>query len=62
MSEGEEGRTGITRTALRYTFPREPAALLHYNGFDIIRQYGDWDSEPLTATSPSIISVRRKRP
>jgi hypothetical protein len=32
-----------------------------YNGFTIIRQYGDWDLEPLTATSPSIISVCRKR-
>lgn len=60
-SEGEEERTKITRIALRYTFPQELAALLHYNGFTIIRQYGDWNEEPLTATSPSIISVCRKR-
>jgi SAM-dependent methyltransferase len=59
--EGEEEHTTITRTALRYTFPQELAALLHYNGFTIIRQYGDWDLEPLTTTSPSIISVCRKR-
>lgn len=59
--EGEEERTMITRTALRYTFPQELAALLHYNGFTLTRQYGDWDLEPLTATSPSIISVCRKR-
>jgi SAM-dependent methyltransferase len=58
--EGEEEHTKITRTALRYTFPQELAALLHYNGFTIIRQYGDWNEEPLTATSPSIISVCRK--
>jgi SAM-dependent methyltransferase len=51
----------VTRTALRYTFPQELAALLHYHGFTIIRQYGDWNLEPLSATSPSIISVCRKR-
>ena len=55
--EGEEEHTKITRTALRYTFPQELAALLHYNGFSIERQYGDWNLEPLTTDSPSIISV-----
>lgn len=59
--EGEEEHTMITRTALRYTFPQELAALLHYHGFTILRQYGDWNEEPLSATSPSIISVCRKR-
>jgi SAM-dependent methyltransferase len=59
--EGEEEHTTISRTALRYTFPQELAALLHYNGFTIIRQYGGWNEEPLSATSPSIISVCRKR-
>jgi hypothetical protein len=46
---------------LRYTFPQELAALLYYNGFTIERQYGDWNKEPLSPTSPSIISVCRKR-
>lgn len=59
--DGERERTQVTRTALRYTFPRELAALLRYNGFNILRQYGDWNEEPLTAASPSIISVCRKR-
>ena len=59
--EGEEEHTKMTRIALRYTFPQELAALLAYNGFSIIRQYGDWNEEPLTATSPSIIVVCRKR-
>lgn len=58
---GAEEHATISRTALRYTFPQELAALLHYNRFTTIRQYGDWDLEPLTATSPSIISVCRKR-
>lgn len=59
--EGKEIKTKISRIALRYTFPQELMALLHYNGFTVIRQYGDWNLEPLTADSPSIISVCRKR-
>jgi hypothetical protein len=59
--DGKEEQTKITRTALRYNFPQELAALLHYNGFRVERQYGDWNYEPLGAASPSIISVCRKR-
>ena len=59
--EGGQEQTKITRIALRYTFPQELAALLYYNGFTIIRQYGDWNLEPLTAASTSIILVCRKR-
>ncbi len=47
--EGDQEQTKITRIAVRYTFPQELAALLYYNGFTIIRQYGDWNLEPLTA-------------
>ncbi len=60
-SDGDAEHTNISRTALRYTFPQELIALLHYNGFDILRQYGDWNEEPVTTTSPSIISVCHKR-
>ena len=59
--EGERERTAITRIALRYTFPQELAALLRHNGFTILRQHGDWNLEPLTAASPSIIVVCRKQ-
>jgi SAM-dependent methyltransferase len=59
--EGDRERTKVTRIALRYTFPQELNALLHANGFTIIRQYGDWNREPLTAASTSIIMVCRKR-
>ena len=59
--EGERDHTKTTRIALRYTFPQELAVLLHYNGFTIERQYGDWNLEPLTAASTSIIVVCRKR-
>ena len=58
--EGDQEHTKVTRIALRYTFPQELAALLYYNGFSIVRQYGDWNLEPLTAASPSIIIVCRK--
>jgi SAM-dependent methyltransferase len=53
-------QTKITRIAVRYTFPEELAMLLHDNGFTIIRQYGDWNLEPLTAASKSIIVVCRQ--
>lgn len=58
---GKKEHTMVARTALRYTFPQELAALLHNNGFSIDRQYGDWNLEPLSATSGSIIAVCRKR-
>jgi SAM-dependent methyltransferase len=59
--EGEQEGTQVTRTALRYTFPQELAALLCAHGFVVTRQYGDWNYEPLTETSPSIIVVCRSR-
>jgi SAM-dependent methyltransferase len=59
--EGDQEQTKVTRIAVRFTFPQELEALLHYNGFTIISQYGDWNLEPLTAASTSIITVCRKR-
>lgn len=57
--DGEKDHVTWSRIALRYTFPQELKALLHYNGFDVARTYGDWDASPLTTASPSIISVCR---
>jgi SAM-dependent methyltransferase len=59
--EGAQEQTQITRVSLRYTFPQELSALLHCHGFSILRQYGDWNCEPLAETSPSIIVVCGKR-
>ena len=59
----ERGRE-ILRTAplsLRYVFPREMEALLHYNGFTVLEQFGDWDSGPLTSASRNMIFVCRRR-
>ncbi|MBA2682623.1 MAG: SAM-dependent methyltransferase, partial [Ktedonobacteraceae bacterium] len=49
------------RTALRYTYPQELEALLHYNGLQIRTIYGNWQQDPLTATSPSMICICQKR-
>jgi len=46
---------------LRYFYPRELESLLHYNGFTILEQYGDYDRSPLTAESRNIICICRRR-
>jgi SAM-dependent methyltransferase len=50
----------VTRCAplsLRYTFPQEMEALLHYNGFLVVERYGDWDQSPLSSESRSMLYV-----
>jgi hypothetical protein len=49
------------RTALRYVYPQEMEALLHYNGFQIHTVYGDWQQNSLTASSPAMIYVCQKQ-
>jgi SAM-dependent methyltransferase len=49
------------RTALRYVFPQEMEALLYYNGLQIRACYGNWQQDPLTATSRAMIYVCQKR-
>lgn len=49
------------RTALRYVFPQEMEALLSYNGFQIEACYGNWQQETLTASSPAMIYICKKR-
>ena len=61
-NDSKEDHTTATRIACRFTYPQELAALLHYNGFQIVCQYGDWDKSGLTAQSEEIISVCRHRP
>jgi 2-polyprenyl-3-methyl-5-hydroxy-6-metoxy-1,4-benzoquinol methylase len=51
----------VLHTALRYVFPQEMEALLFYNGFQIHTCYGNWQQDPLTAASPSMIYVCQKR-
>jgi SAM-dependent methyltransferase len=47
--------------SLRYIFPQEMEALLYYNGFQIVEQFGDWDASPLTHTSRLMIFVCQLR-
>ena len=56
-------RNEIVRVAplsLRYIFPQEMEALLHYNGFKIIDRFGNCDGSGLTEKSPRLIYVCRK--
>jgi len=58
--EGKPGEKTV-RTALRYVYPQEMEALLFYNGFQIRACYGNWQQEPLTAASRSMIYVCQRR-
>lgn len=57
------GEQVVTRAplALRLFFPQELDALLHYNGFDIIERFGDWNRSPMTKDSPMMIYVCQLR-
>jgi SAM-dependent methyltransferase len=59
-SDGQHAEKAL-RTALRYVYPQEIEALLFYNGFQIDTCYGNWQQEPLTATSPAMIYVCQSR-
>jgi hypothetical protein len=56
-NDGGRDHTKETHIACRFTHPQELEALLHYNGFEIIEQYGDWNKAALSASSLSIISI-----
>lgn len=59
----EEGRAEVRteRAILRFVFPREMEALLHYNGLTIRDAHGDWDRQPLSGESPRMIYVCQLR-
>ncbi|MEE2788137.1 MAG: class I SAM-dependent methyltransferase [Myxococcota bacterium] len=41
----------------RYFYPEELRALLHYNGFEIVEEFGDFEGAPLEAESDSFVVV-----
>jgi SAM-dependent methyltransferase len=51
----------VAPLSLRFVFPQEMEALLHYNGFKILERYGDWDSSPLTGESTLMVLVCGKQ-
>jgi SAM-dependent methyltransferase len=55
-TDGQEVRK-IAPLALRLCFPQEMESLLHYNGFEILSIYGDWDKSPLSSESPHLIYI-----
>lgn len=61
LHPGGQREEKTLRTALRYVFPQEIEALLYYNGLQILTCYGNWQQDPLTATSPSMIYVCQRR-
>jgi len=60
-NDGERDHKKETHIACRFTHPQELEALLYYNGFQVIQQYGNWDKESLSASGPSIISICKVR-
>ena len=60
-NDGESDHEKETHIACRFTHPQELEALLYYNGFQILQQYGSWKKEPLSASSLSIYSICRMR-
>jgi SAM-dependent methyltransferase len=59
--EAGEERVKTESTTLRFVYPSEMEALLHYNGLAIRDAYGDWDRRPLTGDSPRMIYVCQLR-
>jgi SAM-dependent methyltransferase len=51
----------ITPLILRFFFPQELQALLHYNGFSIAKHDGDFAGQALDADSESQVVVARRR-
>ena len=54
---GGSEREKVERTTLRFVYPQEMEALLHYNGLTIRAAYGDWDRRPLGNEGPRMIYV-----
>lgn len=52
--------TRIAPLTLRYTFPQEMEALLHYNGFEIEARYANCERQPLSAESLYIVYVCKR--
>ena len=61
LHPGGQQEEKTLHTALRYVFPQEMEALLYYNGLQIRSYDGNWQQEPLTATSRSMIYVCQRR-
>jgi len=46
---------------LRYVLPQDLEALLHYNGFDVVDRFSDYDGSPITQEEPGYVYLCCKR-
>ena len=60
-AEDGEPKTQEVRLALRYIFPKEMEALLHYNGLTVLDRFSNWDGNPVTHESEQILYLCGKR-
>jgi ubiquinone/menaquinone biosynthesis C-methylase UbiE len=60
-NDGKQDHKKETHIACRFTYPQELEALLYYNGFELIQQYGDWNKEMLSSSSLEVINICRAR-
>lgn len=57
-----DGRTVKKRLNLRCFFPEELLALVHYNGFKVVKRYGGFKNEPFDGESSRQVLVCEPRP
>jgi len=57
----EDGEELFDRLMQRQYFPRELEALLHYNGFEVLRHDGGFDGAPIGSASDSQVVIARPR-
>ena len=53
-------RPQVSRSTLRFLDPDTLSSFLPEAGLVVEEQFGDWDRQPLTATSPEIITLARR--
>jgi len=58
---GDDARSFCTPLTQRQFFPAEIESLLHYNGFVVESHTGDFQGDPITATTESQVIVARLR-
>ncbi|MFW2390312.1 MAG: hypothetical protein ACN4G0_18400, partial [Polyangiales bacterium] len=58
----DERSSFCTPLTQRQFFPAELEALLHYNGFAVESQDGDFDGSPISAATESQVIIAKLRP
>ncbi|MDH5493230.1 MAG: class I SAM-dependent methyltransferase [Myxococcales bacterium] len=61
IAEDAPGKPEIMPLTHRHFFPAELEALLHYNGFEVLRREGDFEGGPLVRESESQVLTCRLR-